>query len=318
MARSLSRVGDTLILSQDTKVLRPAPIALFTFKRPEHTRRTLESLAQNPAFSASPLFIYCDGARNATEADQVESTRELVRAWPHSNKTIIERDRNWGLAKNIIDGVTKVVNEYGRVIVLEDDLVTSPYFLQFMNDGLRVYEKMDDVASIHGYVYPIDGLPETFFLRGADCWGWATWKDRWALFEPDGVKLLDELKRRRLTRRFDFNGNYPFTRMLANQIAGKNDSWAIRWHASAFLKGKFTLYPGKSLAQNIGVDGSGTHCGGTDKFTTVVATIPVRIEPIPVEESGEAFSAFERYLKSVRTGFVARVRRAMRDVLRRN
>ena len=293
-----------------------APIALFTFKRPEHTRRTLESLAHNPEFVKSQLFIYCDGARNNAESAQVEETRKLVRDWPHPNKTVIERDRNWGLAKSIIDGVTTVVNEFGSVIVLEDDLVTGPYFLQFMNDGLRIYEQNENVASIHGWVYPIDGLPETFFLRGADCWGWATWKDRWALFEPDGTKLMTELKNRRLTKLFDLNGSYPFTRMLAKQIAGKNDSWAIRWHASTFLKNKFTLYSGRSLAQNIGVDGSGTHCGDTDGFTTVVATMPVRVKPILVETNDEAFSAIERYLNTAQTGLIARVRRVVQNILR--
>lgn len=304
-------------MNQQQEKTALAPIAMFTFNRPEHTRKTLESLALNPEFAASPLFIFCDGARNGAESAQVEESRKLVRDWPHPNKTIIERDWNWGLAKSIIDGVTKVVNEFGCVIVLEDDLVTSPFFLQFMNDGLRVYEQNKNVASIHGYVYPIDVLPETFFLRGADCWGWATWKDRWALFEPDGANLLNELKRRKLTQHFDFNGTYPFTRMLARQIAGKNDSWAIRWHASAFLKNKFTLYPGISLAQNIGVDGSGTHCGNTGKFTTVVATMPVRVEPIPVEASSQAFSAFERYFKSARSGFVVRTRRAVQNILMR-
>jgi hypothetical protein len=294
-----------------------APIALFTFKRPEHTLRTLESLAQNYEFAESPLFIYCDGARNNTEAVQVEKTRKLVRDWPHPNKSIIERDCNWGLANSIIDGVTKIVDEFGCIIVLEDDLVTSPYFLQFMNDGLRVYKKMANVASIHGYVYPIDELPETFFLKGADCWGWATWKDRWAMFEPDGAKLLNELKHKNLTRLFDFYGTYPFTRMLAEQVAGKNDSWAIRWHASAFLKDKFTLYPGKSLVQNIGNDGSGTHCIGTDDFATAVATKPIRVEPIPVDVSEEAFSTFERHFKSTRTGLVAFARRALQNILRR-
>lgn len=292
-----------------------APIALFIFKRPGHTRQTLESLAKNAEFSESPLFIYCDGARSETELIQVQESLKLVRNWPHPNKTIIERDRNWGLAKSIIDGVTKVVDEFGCVIVLEDDLVTSPYFLQFMNDGLRVYEQDERVASIHGYVYPIDDLPETFFLKGADCWGWATWKDRWALFETDGAILLDEMKCRHQTRLFDFNGTYPFTRMLAKQVAGKNDSWAIRWHASAFLKDKFTLYPGKSLVQNIGVDGSGTHCVGTVDFATTVATKPIRVELIPVEVNSVAFSAFERYFFNLRSGMFARARRVLQNIL---
>jgi len=302
-------------MSQVTEALIPAPIILFTFNRPEHTRRALESLAQNSEFFSSPLFIYCDGARNIAESALVEETRKLVREWHHPLKSVIERDRNWGLSKNIIDGVTNIVNKFGRIIVLEDDLVTSPYFLQFMNDGLRVYEQNDHVASIHGYVYPIDGLPETFFLKGADCWGWATWKDRWALFEPDGAKLLNELKSRHLTRRFDFNGAYPFTRMLAKQIAGNNDSWAIRWHASAFLKNKFTLYPGRSLAQNIGFDGSGTHCCGTGEFATVVTANPVKVNLTTSAECDQAYSKFEQYFLSSRSGLVVRLLRLLQKGL---
>lgn len=304
-------------MSQQRGTNALAPIALFTFNRPEHTRRTLESLARNSAFIDSPLFIYCDGAVNNIDSVRIEATRKLIRDWPHPNKTVIERHWNWGLAKSIIDGVTKVVNEYGRVIVLEDDLVTSPYFLLYMNDGLRVYEQEERVASIHGYVYPIDGLPETFFLRGADCWGWATWKNRWALFEPDGVKLLDELKRRNLTRRFDFNGAYPFTRMLAKQIAGRNDSWAIRWHASAFLKERYTLYPGRSLTKNIGVDGSGTHCRSTNEINAVMATIPVQVKPLPAVGNDQAFFAFEQYFKSTRSGFFSHIRRTAQHMLMR-
>lgn len=295
-----------------------APIALFVYNRPWHTRQTVEALIRNTFAKESALYIFSDAPANDAAMPGVNQVRDYLKTISGFKAiTIIERKQNFGLAKSIISGVTEVVNKHDKIVVLEDDLVTSPYFLKFMNDGLCVYEHLDDVASIHGYVYPIDGLPETFFLRGADCWGWGTWKDRWTLFESDGTKLMAELNLRNLTRRFDFNGTYPFARMLAKQIAGKNDSWAIRWHASAFLKDKFTLYLGRSLVQNIGVDGSGTHCGGMDEFTTVMAAVPVRVEPIPVEESKEAFLAFERYFKSLRTGLVGIARRAMRDILRR-
>ena len=201
--------------------------------------------------------------------------------------------------------------------MLEDDIVTSPYFLRYMNDALRVYEDDEDVISIHGYVYPVKGpLPETFFLRGADCWGWATWKRGWDIFEPDGGKLMRDLRRKELRRRFDFNGAYPYTRMLEEQIAEKNSSWAIRWYASALSQGKLTLYPGRSLVQNIGTDGSGTHCANTGFFTTNAATMPIELARIPVKESGRAFEEFGRYLRSQRSGPVARVRGAIRAILR--
>ena len=134
------------------------------------------------------------------------------------------------------------------------------HFLRFMNDGLDRYADDERVASIHAYIYPLARpAPETFFLRGADCWGWATWRRAWEHFNPDGKTLLQQLEAHGLTRAFDFDGTAAFTEMLENQIRGLNNSWAIRWHAACFLDGLLTLYPGRSLVHNIGNDGSGTH-----------------------------------------------------------
>ena len=166
--------------------------------------------------------------------------------------------------------------------MLEDDLLTSPYFLDFMNEGLSIYEEDEKVISIHGYVYPIsEKLPETFFLRGADCWGWATWKRGWDLFEPDGGLLLNKLEESKQTEEFDFNRSYPYTQMLKDQINGKTNSWAVRWYASAFLQNKYTLYPGKSLVSNIGGDGSGTNTG-LNQFIFK----PLRCKSDPIIPSG--------------------------------
>ena len=172
-----------------------APIVLFIYNRPWHTQQTVETLQKNELANESELFIYSDAAKNEQASESVNAVREYIKTINGFKEiTIILRDKNWGLADSIIDGVTKIVNEYGRIIVLEDDLVTSPYFLKFMNEGLTMYENEDKVASIHGYIYPIDNLPNTFFIKGADCWGWATWKRAWDVFEPNGQKILDELK----------------------------------------------------------------------------------------------------------------------------
>ena len=244
-----------------------APIILFVYNRPWHTQQTVEALIKNELASESELFIYSDEAKNDDARVSVDEVRKYIDNITGFKKiTVIKRDKNWGLANSIIDGVTKIVNEYGRIIVLEDDLVTSPYFLKFMNEGLTMYENEDKVASIHGYIYPIDNLPNTFFIKGADCWGWATWKRAWDVFEPNGQKILDELKSRGLEKGADFNNSYGLTQMLKDQIKGKNNSWAVRWYMSAFLKGMLTLYPGKSYVQNIGNDDSGTHCSASDIF----------------------------------------------------
>ncbi len=276
-----------------------APVALFTYNRPDHTRRTIEALKSNTLSAETDLLIFSDAAKNATQQHMVDT----VRAFIHSvegfkSVTIIERESNLGLAASIIDGVTAVINARGKIIVLEDDMVTSPYFLQYMNDGLTIYAEYHDVASIHGYVYPIAGLPETFFLRGADCWGWATWADRWQWFEPDGSKLLQQLTELGLLKKFDFNGSYAYSDMLRSQIAGRNNSWAIRWHASAFLRNKLTLYPGKSLLMNIGNDGSGVHCGQTDSYTSELRGSPLHVSFIPLKENTLSHNKFEIFFKN--------------------
>jgi hypothetical protein len=178
-------------------------------------------------------------------------------------------------------------------------MVTSPHFLSYMNEALDRFADDERVISAHGYVYPVqETLPEAFFLRGADCWGWGTWRRGWSLFNPDGQALLDELERRSLIKAFDFNGTYGYSRMLKSQIKGENDSWAIRWYASAFLANKLTLYPGRSLVQNIGNDDSGTHCGTTSVFDVNVYDAPVKIDGLLVEESEVSRNAIERFFRS--------------------
>jgi len=174
-----------------------APIALFVYNRPWHTQKTIEALKKNELADSSELIIFSDGPRNEQAKDKVLEVRNFIKTIiGFKNVKIIEREKNFGLANSIIAGVTEIINEYGKIIVLEDDLVTSPFFLMYMNNALNVYENDDMVASIHAYVYPIkDSLPETFFIRGVDCQGWGTWKRGWKIFEPDGQKLLSEIKK---------------------------------------------------------------------------------------------------------------------------
>ncbi|MDA8239843.1 MAG: glycosyltransferase [Nitrospiraceae bacterium] len=293
-----------------------APIALFTYKRPVHTLQAIDSLRKNELSEKSELFIFSDGWKGESDREKVLAVRERVRkAAGFRRVTIIERDWNYGLARSIVSGVNEVVGKFGRVIVLEDDMVTSPFFLQFMNDALDLYENEEKVISVHGYIYPVKGkLPETFFLRGADCWGWATWKRGWELFEPDGAKLFWELKNRGLEEMFNFSGAFPYMSMLEDQIKGKNDSWAIRWHASAFLGGRLTLYPGRSLICNIGTDRSGTHCGSTRVFDTKITADPVRVSPIPIEENTVGLQEIKKYFEGTKKSAWSRLSLVSRAV----
>jgi hypothetical protein len=276
-----------------------APIVVFTYNRPEHTLRTFNALLENPLANESDIIIYSDSAKTANHNKSVDEVRSLLsEITGFRSKKVIHRDKNFGLAESIIQGVTEVLQESEKVIVLEDDMVVSPYFLEYMNEALEQFVEDDRVISVHGYVYPVDfELPEAFFVKGADCWGWATWRRGWEIFEPNGQFLLDELMRRHLIQEFDYNGAYPYSNMLSAQIKGANDSWAIRWHASAFLAGKLTLYPGRSLVHNSGNDGSGTHCGNSDRMEVKLSKTKINLDNIAVESSRIGREAFEIFFK---------------------
>lgn len=291
----------------------PAPIALFVYNRPSHTRRTLDALRRNALAKDSELIVYSDGPKQSQDEQKIADLRSYVSCLSGFKRVyLINREENFGLSKSIIMGVTETVTRHGRLIVLEDDIVTSPYFLRYMNEALDLYENEGKVISIAAYMYPVsEALPSTFFLPMADCWGWATWKRGWELFESNGQKLFDELVAKRLLRQFDLDGAYPYVRMLRKQIAGENDSWAIRWYASAFIKEKLTLYPNASLVQNIGNDGGGTHSRKTDVYNVDLASQPIRLQRMELKENETAAQAVRNYLRRTRRTLPALLRLAL-------
>lgn len=279
-----------------------APIALFVYNRPEHTRKTVEALQKNLLAKESDIFIFSDGPKGKEMIDKIYEVRKYLKTITGFRLiNIIERKENLGLANSIIGGVTEIINKFGKVVVLEDDLVTSPYFLEYMNEGLDLYKDDQKVSSIHGYIYPVKKhLPETFFLRGADCWGWATWKRVWDLFEPDGKKLLKELEKQNLIEKFNMDGSFNYSGMLERQIEGKNNSWAIRWHAEMFILNKLTLYPGISLVQNIGQDESGTHKGNSTRQEVTLSERKIKIKNVPLKEDVKARKIIIQHLQSLK------------------
>lgn len=294
-----------------------APVVLFVYNRLEHTQRTVASLLQNSLAPETDLIVFSDGSKPGQSAERVEAVRNYIDGLSGFNRLIVyKRAQNMGLAENIIQGITQVLAEYDRVIVLEDDMLTSPGFLDYMNTALNVYEETHKVASIHGYCYPIkQDLPETFFLKGADCWGWATWRRAWKTFEQNGKKLLVELDRRHLKKQFNFDNTYDYYQMLKGQITGRNNSWAIRWHASCFLQDLYTLYPGQSLIENIGHDGSGTHCGHNGGYHHVALATNIEVKRHQVIENPMAYQAFVDYLRHQRAGKLFRICRRIAKVL---
>lgn len=279
-----------------------APVILFTYNRPWHTRQTVEALLKNNLADESELIVFSDGPKDAQDKEKVDKVRQYIRSVKgFGNVTVIERSENLGLGKSIINGISEVINKYEKIIVLEDDLVTAPFFLRYMNEALELYKDEEKVISVHGYIYPVIGnLPVTFFLRGADCWGWGTWKRGWALFEENGQKLLENLKKDHLTNQFDFNGAYGYTKMLKDQIKGRNSSWAVRWHASAFINDLLTLYPGVSLVRHIGNDGSGTNFDVSTYGDTNLSETPVNLIKIEPIENIEAKKIVSGYLRSMK------------------
>ena len=298
--------------------MKLAPVLLFVYNRPQHTRQLLESLLTNKEAAESELFIYSDGPKDENDRAAVDEVRRYVRQIEgFAAVRLTERKQNQGLANNIIDGVTTVAGQYGRVIVLEDDLRVSPYFLKFMNDALETYRDEPRVGHIQACDYtrsPI--LPDTFLIKWTGSWGWATWDRAWKLFNPDGAELLRQLEERKLTKTFDFNGKYGYTRMLRKQVEGKNNSWAIRWNASLFLKDVLSLNVGKALVQNNGFDGTGTHCGGGGLYASELWLAPIAVQPIsPIEENVEARKVYEEYYARTNS-FRAKLLRRLRRMLK--
>lgn len=300
-----------------------APIILFVYNRPWHTEQALNALAANKLSDQSVLYIYADGPKTDASDDilqNIQETRKLIKREKWCKEVlIIESEHNRGLANSVINGVTETINKHGRTIVLEDDLVTHPFFLKYMNRYLDIYQDNESVISVHGFMYPIKKkIDSPFFLRGADCWGWATWKRGWDLFEPNGQLLLDQLISKRLNSEFNFNNSYNYTSLLETQIKGDVDSWAIRWYASAFLANKLTLYPPFTLVHNIGFDGSGTHednIAGIVSYTFEDENFELKI--IPPVENQRIKKQIELFFKG-RNFYFKLIKQKVKSYIKRN
>lgn len=283
-----------------------SPISIFVYKRKKHLKITIDSLKKNAEAKNSALYIFSDHWRSEQDKVSVLEVRKYISTISgFKKKVVIYRNKNFGLSKNIIEGVNYILKYNNKIIVLEDDLKLSKYFLQYMNYNLVYFEKNNKIASIHGYVYPLKNklkLEKAFLIRGADCWGWATWRRSWTLFEPNGKKLLKNIINKNLINEFNYNGGYNYLNMLKKQILKKNDSWAIRWHAAIFLKNKYTLYPRSTYVNNIGLDGSGIHNGNyfneyNSKLSSKKFFFNKKIE---IKESVVAKNEFESFFRKIR------------------
>jgi len=251
-----------------------SPIIIFVYNRLYHLDTLFNSLQKNDLFKKSKVVVFSDGPKNEIDKDKIDKVRELLkkRLIPQ-NSEIIENNVNLGLSRNVIGGLSKIFQIYDRAIILEDDLELSPFFLNYMNDALNLYAISENVASISGYMYPIDPKKFSnnyFFLKLIESWGWGTWKRAWKNFEKDSLILKKKIDEKKLANEFNFESGISYYQMLIDNINGLNDSWAVRWYASTFLKNMNTLFPSRSFVKNIGIDNSGENCNYTTVYDSSI------------------------------------------------
>ena len=264
-----------------------APVVLFTYQRPSHLTQTLAALSKNKEASQTPIYIYSDGPKaDASPEDLAEimAVRQLIRQQTWAKQLeIIERKENWGLSKNIVSGVTEVMEKHGRAIILENDIVVSPYFLQYMNQALDLYQDVEEVMHIGGFLYPLNlkekDLGTSFFYNVNSCWGWASWQRAWKYYQDDTANILAQINEN--YDPFTFNGGQKdsFYKQLKKNISGELDNWDCHWHASIFLQNGLALHPYQSLVKNIGLDGSGTNCDDIELGQKMLQT-PLKLTKI--------------------------------------
>ena len=262
-----------------------APILLFVYNRPEHTKRTLDALCQNNLARDSKLIIYADGPKDGASKEEINLIKE-TRSFckdiiGFASVKVIESNYNKGLDPSEIDGITNVINEYDKVIVLEDDLITNKYFLRYMNEALDFYHDDNRIFQIAGFTDNIQfpmcytKYHNIFASHRVESCGWATWKDRWNLCKwneenYDIIKYPNKLKINKFNR-----GGADLYDQLLNKLSGITDAWDIRWQNCVYEHEALCIRPVRSMIYNIGFDGTGVHSGVIEQERVLSATAPL-------------------------------------------
>jgi len=291
-----------------------APVAIFAYKRVKLLQQTIAALKKNDMSEDTCLYIFSDGAATPLIQPLVSEVRDYVNTISgFKSVTLCFRDSNLGLAANLEDGVSHVLKHHNTVIVLEDDIVTSPSFLSFMNDALSMYKYTDAVAQICAYSFietlaTSFGIGDSYFVLGSDCLAWATWRRAWCDYSPDSEALAYKLKARRLVSSFNRSGSYNYFRMLRNNGRTGSRSWAVNFHAVNYLLSRYTLYPKVSLALHLGTDEHATNYVSRkrDPLLVRLSEIPVRLEELVVTELPGTTKAFNSYLRGARGSLISR------------
>ena len=272
------------------KIDKCSPVALFVYNRVELTKLTIASLQKNYFSDQTDLIIFSDGPKSAIDLDNVLEVRKYIyNLSGFRSVQVVEQASNVGLASSIISGVTKILSEHNSVIVLEDDIITSPAFLSYMNQALNFFSLNQKIWHINGFSQPISqiGLKDIYINRVMDCWGWATWSDRWKFFDKNPELLLERMDASS-RKKFDLNGTNEFWPQVTKNITGEINTWAIFWYAEIFLRGGLCVSPSKSYTSNIGFDGSGTHCMDENESQNTLETLNLNQDigfEVPLEEN---------------------------------
>jgi hypothetical protein len=282
-----------------------APIVLFVYNRPYHAVQTLLALAENELANQSRLFIYADGPPENPSGELLQNiklTREAIRKQEWCGSVHIkESGYNMGLSGSVISGVSEVIAKYGKVIVLEDDLITGRYFLSYMNEALDRFEQNPAVMQVSGHFFPVRNVRpahRSFLMPMTTSWGWATWNRAWSLFDKEAKGFGELESDRSLSYRFDLDGSYPYSSMLLQQMRSSNiDSWAIRWWWTVFRHSGLAVFPDRTLVKNIGFDEKSTHTK-KDPFGSSDFDPEYRISVFPekLEMHRKNFSEVKKFL----------------------
>ena len=298
------------------------PIILIVYNRPDHTKKILSQLNN---FKIKKLYIISDGPKaKSLDIKNVEKTRKIVDEYLIKSKIKfkfkIYSNKNLGLRKRIISGLNTVFKREKVSIILEDDCIPTKDFFNFIDVMLKKFKNDRTIASIGGSNYFPKFRVNSSYLKSKyfNPWGWATWKRAWKFFNPDGYELIEVLKKKNQIRSFNFNNNMAYFKMLKDQVKGKNDSWAVRWYASAFTKEMYCLYPGKSFVSNIGLDGSGTHCSISEDYQVNLSPNIIIEKMQIIQENQLAKKKFEFFFKRLKQNFFRKFFKSLKSYFEGN
>ena len=300
-----------------------APIIVFAYDRPDHLSQTLAALAKNDLASESILYVYCDGAREWGGEDQqsvisnqssanyitkrygemfcakadydaylnrIAEVRRVAQAQTGFKEVhVVEREKNIGLADNIVGAVTEIVNRYGRVIAFEDDIVCTRGCLTYLNDALELYKDDEQVMHISAWMFPNKGqFPTTFFYDTPyPAGGWATWQRAWLHFNPDTADHVAYWKDR--WEEFDIEGENYLSRQLIGNLNGTLKTWFIKWYSSMRRMNGLCLYPGTAMSCNIGFDNSGETSRQNTRYIIKNPAEYTEVKSVPIVRNKKAY-----------------------------